>query len=657
MRHFSLVGVVTSLTLSLLLFAGCEKFDPSGLEKEINDLKERVSKLESVIDVVNKDIKSLAAVIGSLQDRLYVDSVEFLDGGYVITFSDGSKAEIHDGATGETGPQGPSGKTPVIGAALVDGVYYWTVDGNFLLDQKGQKIPVTGNGGDVPVIGVKEISGVYYWTVNGSFLLDGNGNKIPASSQAGGSSIFKSVVMSGNEVVFTLLDGTGFSIPLKSDASLKLESNQVYFGLAETKSIKIAKSGIDELAICEKPEGWRARIEGSSLVVTAPSSLENAEKDGYVAILATAGGSTLIAKVFVSASDADIVLSELLQFSNIKTDDASLDVSLGKDFYGGVHLYDSTKPYSYYAEMFLADAEGPFSGFGGGQFGCMNDGPSYSGRLTRFANLDDGDGGKNAWSFCPGMKYIVACVPMEAGKNFEDYTASDVLLQVVSFEQPKKMGSANVSISKTDSDMSSVTVTFKVSGTKKYYYKIVTKKVFDESGLSVYDFALLKGNMYDLSIPNSGDGTISLSVDYQEPSTPCIAVAVAFDKNGNYAEEVLEVSTDAIVKSEQDVTIKGHTVTAFSANSNLVVFELEAGEAISKVRYKHVTPVEAQGYTMEAAFQDLMLGGMWARDGEVSPSSNIELYAKDSQPHYIYYVGIEESGSITEIKRYEFVPE
>ena len=82
--------------------------------------------------------------------------------GYTITFSDGTIAVLRngkdgkdgtdgvdgvDGKNGKDGTDGTDGKTPTVGIKLVNGIYYWTVNGELLLDDNGQPIPVTGNDG------------------------------------------------------------------------------------------------------------------------------------------------------------------------------------------------------------------------------------------------------------------------------------------------------------------------------------------------------------------------------------------------------------------------------------------------------------------------------------------------------------------------------
>ena len=69
--------------------------------------------------------------------------------GAPITIYHGKDGEDgKDGENGVDGSDGTDGYTPKISAAKdEDGVYYWTLDGEWLLDASGQKIPVQGSNG------------------------------------------------------------------------------------------------------------------------------------------------------------------------------------------------------------------------------------------------------------------------------------------------------------------------------------------------------------------------------------------------------------------------------------------------------------------------------------------------------------------------------
>lgn len=75
------------------------------------------------------------------------------DGHWYVSYDGGNTWSVVGAATGgkgADGKDGADGSTPVIGVALnddptiVDNQYYWTVDGEFLLDEDGNPIPATG---------------------------------------------------------------------------------------------------------------------------------------------------------------------------------------------------------------------------------------------------------------------------------------------------------------------------------------------------------------------------------------------------------------------------------------------------------------------------------------------------------------------------------
>ena len=145
-----------------VLVGSCQKFDPTDIWDNIHSLDERVTSLEEQCRRMNSNIEALQTIVAALQNNDYVTSVTpIYEGateiGYVITFSKGGKATIYhgkDGAKGEQGEKGDkgdtgeAGATPAIGIAKdIDGIYYWTLNGNWLVDEAGNKIPTTGKDG------------------------------------------------------------------------------------------------------------------------------------------------------------------------------------------------------------------------------------------------------------------------------------------------------------------------------------------------------------------------------------------------------------------------------------------------------------------------------------------------------------------------------
>ena len=151
-------------TYLLLLLAssllGCtQPYDDTEVRKDIENLKERVTALEKLCKEMNANIDAMAAILEALETHDYITSVTPItkDGetvGYTITFAKGEPITIYngedgkdgvDGANGADGADGKDGYTPIIGVAQdSDGIYYWTLDGEWLLDDAGNKIKAVG---------------------------------------------------------------------------------------------------------------------------------------------------------------------------------------------------------------------------------------------------------------------------------------------------------------------------------------------------------------------------------------------------------------------------------------------------------------------------------------------------------------------------------
>ena len=143
--------------MALLLAPSCSKYDDSTLTGRVDDLENRVDQLEQLCRQMNTNISSLQTLVTTVQGYDYVTDVTPImqDGkeiGYTISFTKSSPITIYhgkDGEKGDTGATGNDGHTPVIGVRQDnDGIYYWTVDGNWLTDKKtGDKIQAQGTNG------------------------------------------------------------------------------------------------------------------------------------------------------------------------------------------------------------------------------------------------------------------------------------------------------------------------------------------------------------------------------------------------------------------------------------------------------------------------------------------------------------------------------
>ena len=154
-----LLSVVLATTLAL---TSCQ-FDDSALwskldeyGQSIKDHEQRISALEELCKQMNTNIEALQTLVDALEKRDYVTNVSEVRSngevvGYTISFAYSDTITIYHGQDGKDGANGADGKdgyTPQIGVMKdTDGIYYWTLDGEWLLDAKGNKIKAVGTDG------------------------------------------------------------------------------------------------------------------------------------------------------------------------------------------------------------------------------------------------------------------------------------------------------------------------------------------------------------------------------------------------------------------------------------------------------------------------------------------------------------------------------
>lgn len=139
--------ILTLLVIGIVGLTGCRKFDDSALWNSIGDLDKRVERLEELCAKMNTNISSLQAIVHALESHDYIENVVSLPNGdgYIISFASGKDITIYHG---EDGKDGTDGDTPIISIKQdTDGVYYWTVNGEWLLVE-GKKVKATGENGN-----------------------------------------------------------------------------------------------------------------------------------------------------------------------------------------------------------------------------------------------------------------------------------------------------------------------------------------------------------------------------------------------------------------------------------------------------------------------------------------------------------------------------
>lgn len=222
-----------------MLLASCSEFDDSKIWDKLDNHESRISQLEELCKQMNTNISSLQTIVNALQENDYITNVSPIrkDGeviGYTITFAHSDTITIYNGTDGE---DGEDGYTPQIGVMKdVDDIYYWTIDGEWLLDGKGNKIQAIGENGEDGENGKDSITPRLkiendYWHVSydegvtWEQLGKATGNN--GLNGADGDNIFNSVTQDDEYVYFNLADGTMITLPKHDKENIQFEDLQV----------------------------------------------------------------------------------------------------------------------------------------------------------------------------------------------------------------------------------------------------------------------------------------------------------------------------------------------------------------------------------------------------------------------------------------------
>lgn len=188
------------------------------LSQRVDGIDQRVTALEGL----NDDIEAIKEIVDAQKQAGYITAVTETADGYQFTMSNGKVINVRngrDGRDGTNGTNGQDGHTPVIGVTQdTDGNWYWTVDGEFLLDGSGNKVRANGidgqNGQDgvTPQIRVNSTTGLWEVSYDNGTTWTSLGVKAQGDK---GDAFFQNVVVGEAEVTFTLADGTTtFTLPL-----------------------------------------------------------------------------------------------------------------------------------------------------------------------------------------------------------------------------------------------------------------------------------------------------------------------------------------------------------------------------------------------------------------------------------------------------------
>ena len=309
---------ILSLVILGLVSTSC--YDDTEIREAIDDLDGRVQTLETLCTELNTNLTALSTLVQALQKGDYVVSVSPLkedgkDVGYRIIFKESGVVDLYHGQDGADGKDGENGKDGADGEDGKDGVN-----------------GADGKDGETPVLGTKQDEdGAYYWTIDGEWVLDGEGNRIPLITPGAtpqlkiedetwfvsyddgktweelGAAVsvgIKDIKEENGELVITMADGTSIAVPLGSPMKVVLgefDATALQYGadLEIPYTIEGVEGDVVVFLLKEGSTFEAELVEESALagkVVVKQLAAAQTEAKGKVGIFASAEDGTTVSQ-------------------------------------------------------------------------------------------------------------------------------------------------------------------------------------------------------------------------------------------------------------------------------------------------------------------------------------------------------------------------
>lgn len=275
---------------------------------------------------MNSNIEALRALIEAMEGGNYITKVEPIEEngvvvGYTISFAEGDPITIYHGKDGKDGEDGKDGANGTGGGAApqigikqdTDGAYYWTLDGEWLLDDNGNKVKAVGEDGKDGEDGITpelKIENDYWyisydngasWTelgkAKGEDGQDGQGGQ-------GGSSLFKSVTQDDNYVYFTLSDNSVITIAKSVELSIE-------FDLSAVGEVTINTEVEVPFAVASASESVDIEVVPTEDLTAEVVAYDSSRKSGHI-LIRTGSRHDAASKVIVLVSNGDKVIMKTI---------------------------------------------------------------------------------------------------------------------------------------------------------------------------------------------------------------------------------------------------------------------------------------------------------------------------------------------------------
>lgn len=288
------------------------------VQQELDDTHAKLAALQSLVSQVNQNLTSLQQIVSELDDGHTVTAVTPMDpDGYDLSFKDGKVVRISYGQDGEDGIVHPLGVK-----AGEDGLYYWTVDEDFMTDAEGNPVRAVATDGEDAVVPVLKVDEDGNWLVS----LDGGGSfdLLAAGADLEGVGVFKDAYEETDKVCLVQWNGDVLELPkyVPVRVSFKDGSPRDTIRIAGGETLRIPFEILvegdteDPLVVTSGTDGtyFSEVVMGTEpgkgeVVTTAPEAFQ----EGYIFLSAFCDGYSALKKIVfqprvVNPADAVVVL-------------------------------------------------------------------------------------------------------------------------------------------------------------------------------------------------------------------------------------------------------------------------------------------------------------------------------------------------------------
>lgn len=223
-------------------------YDDSALQEQLKDHESRLEELERLVTQQNTNISSLQTIVRALQEKDYVTNVAPITegdkvAGYTITFSKSGSVTIYNGE---------DGCAPVIGIRQdADNLWYWTIEGEWLVDSNGDKVRASaidgkdgeqgpsGQSGATPML--KIVDGYWYVSYDGGKTWEDE----PLGQATGdrGYTMFADVSYDEDYLYITMADGTVISLPVVGHTLRIVPESQEFLVNSQKQTFEVEVKG------------------------------------------------------------------------------------------------------------------------------------------------------------------------------------------------------------------------------------------------------------------------------------------------------------------------------------------------------------------------------------------------------------------------------